>query len=46
MKLFRRIPKNSEPITLSHNQLRFLLGKQFVLGILLGFIIRELLIRF
>jgi hypothetical protein len=46
MKLFRRILKNHEPITLSHKQLRFLLVKQFIFGILLGFILRELFLRF
>ena len=46
MKLFRRVPGNGEPIQLTHKQLRFLLGKQFVLGLLLGFILRELLARY
>ncbi|MFD2443854.1 hypothetical protein ACFSO7_07635 [Bacillus sp. CGMCC 1.16607] len=44
-KLFRRVPKNNEPCNLSHGQVRFLQIKQLLLGIFIGFIIRELLLR-
>jgi hypothetical protein len=45
MELFRRIPKNNETISLSHKQIRFMLVKQFIYGLVLGFIIRELVLR-
>jgi hypothetical protein len=45
MKWFKSIPKNNEMISINHKQMRFMLVKQFLYGLLLGFIIREILFR-